>query len=181
MKPLYKGLLLGLLHVLLVCTLGAKLLHDRATRPRVWIKAAVFDPELPIRGRYLSFSVQVPAEGFSIRSQPSIYQKDSAGKPVIEAYPVPNRADLVLRGQQLIAVANQNGEYWITLPRGGDGHEVVARTGTDYFLGEHSLDPTRREPGDELWIEATIPRKGPPRPLRLGIKHNGELRVLPPN
>lgn len=60
MKPVYKGILLAALQVALVCTLGAKLLYDRAHRPRIWIKAAIFDPELPVRGRYLSLNVGPP-------------------------------------------------------------------------------------------------------------------------
>ena len=53
--------------MVLVCTLGAKLLYDRATRPHVWIQVATYDPELPIRGRYLAFNLQVPMEGFTAR------------------------------------------------------------------------------------------------------------------
>ena len=56
MKILYKGLLLGLLQIGIVSSLGAKLLYDRAHRPRVWIKSAIYDPNLPIRGKYLALS-----------------------------------------------------------------------------------------------------------------------------
>jgi len=179
MKPVYKGILLAALQGTLLCTLGAKLLYDRAHRPRIWIKAAIFDPELPIRGRYLSLNVAVPAEGFSLRTQPSMYAKDKDGKPVIEEYPVPNRGDLVLREQSLIAVANPEGEYWLTIRHNGDGLEAVVRAETTYFLPEHSTAPVRRAPGEELWMEATIPRHGPPRPIRLGVKKDGVLTPLP--
>jgi hypothetical protein len=73
MNGVKKGLLVGALQVLLVCTLGAKLLYDRATRPRVWVRVATYDPELPIRGRYLAFNVQVPLEGFTVREHPEPY------------------------------------------------------------------------------------------------------------
>jgi len=179
MKLVHKGILLAVLQVTLVCSLGAKLLYDRAHRPRIWIKAAVFNPDLPIRGRYLSLNVAVPAEGFSLRSQPSMYAKDKDGKPVMQEYPVPNRGDLVLRDQDLIAVANPDGEYWVTIRHNGDGLEAVVRAETTYFLPEHGPDLWRRQPGEELWIEATIPRKGPPRPIRLGMKRDGVLTPLP--
>lgn len=179
MKPVYKGLALALLQVLLVCSLGAKLLYDRAHRPRIWIKAVIFDPELPIRGRYLSLNVAVPAEGFSLRTLPSMYAKDKEGKPVVQEYPVPNRGDLILRAQQLIAIANPDGEYGVTIRHNGDGLEAVVRAETTYFLPEHNTGPARRGPGEELWIEATIPRKGPPRPIRLGVKKDGVLTPLP--
>src|SRR5215470_16372770 len=66
-------MLVGALQVLLVCTLGTKLLYDRATRPHVWVRVATYDPELPIRGRYLAFNVQVPLEGFTVREHPEPY------------------------------------------------------------------------------------------------------------
>jgi hypothetical protein len=176
---LSKGLLLTLLQVLLVSTLGAKLLYDRSHRPHVWIKVATNDPDLPIRGRYLSLNLEVPAEGFTLRSQPSPYLKDKDGKPVIQEYSVPNRGDLVLRGEQLVGVANQNGEYWVNVRRRDDSFVAVVRAETTYFLPEHGLDPSRRKAGEELWIDATIPRKGAPRPLRLGIKKDGVLTPLP--
>lgn len=37
--------------------------------------------------------------------------------------------------------------------------------------------PTRLANGEELWVLATIPRKGPPRPNALGIKKAGETAV----
>ena len=39
-----------------------------------------------------------------------------------------------------------------------------------YFIPEHIADPSRRPPGEQLWVEATIPASGPPRPIRLGVK-----------
>jgi hypothetical protein len=65
MKPIYKGLFLGLIQIGIVSTVGAKLLYDRAHRPRVWIRSAIYDPNLPIRGKYLALSIEVPAEGFT--------------------------------------------------------------------------------------------------------------------
>jgi hypothetical protein len=32
--------------------------------------------------------------------------------------------------------------------------------------------------GEELWVEVTIPKKGPPRPIRVGIKKDGVLAPL---
>lgn len=178
MKPLHKGLLLTLLQALLVCTLGAKLLYDRGHRPRVWIKAATYDPDLPIRGRYLSLRLEVPAEGFTLRSQPSLYLKDKDGKPLVQEFFGPNRADLVLRDGRLVAVANEEGEFWVNPGQQHNTQIAVVNTETAYFLPEHGIDPSRRPTGEELWIEATIARKGPPRPIRLGVKKDGVLTPL---
>jgi hypothetical protein len=54
MNSLRKGIILGALQCLLVLSVTGKLLYDRAICPRVWVKTERFDPNLPIRGRYLS-------------------------------------------------------------------------------------------------------------------------------
>jgi len=47
-----------------------------------------------------------------------------------------------------------------------------------FFIPEHANNPARLNPGEELWVEVTVPKKGPPRPLRLGIKKDGILTPL---
>jgi hypothetical protein len=177
MKPIYKGLLLAGLQIALVCTTGAKLLYDRAHRPRVWIKSAVYDPNLPIRGRYLALTIEVPAEGFTSRTMKLAY-----GNGYIDSESFsPDHCDLVLRGIQLIAVANEDGPYFANVHR--RDQEVVTQINSQvaYFVPEHADSSPLRNRGEELWFEATIPRKGPPRPIRLGIKKDGVLTPLPTN
>ena len=55
-----RGLLLLALQAALLLSLAGRLLLDRALRPRGWARTAPIDPELPIRGRYLSVVLQVP-------------------------------------------------------------------------------------------------------------------------
>ena len=173
MKILYKGLLLALLQIGIVSTLGAKLLYDRAHRPRVWIKSAIYDPNLPIRGKYLALNIEVPAEGFTGGMQ----TYGSGSKPY--EFFSPSRCDLVLRGNQLIAVANEQGEFFANVSRRNQDVVAVISGEMAYFLPEHKDGPLLRNRGEELWIEATIPRKGPPRPLRLGVKKDGVLTPFP--
>ena len=63
MTLLVKGLVIAAVHVGLVASLGAKLLYDRATRPRVWALTTPYDPNLPIRGRYVSLQLIVDPRG----------------------------------------------------------------------------------------------------------------------
>ena len=49
-SALRRGLIVALLHVALVAGLGAKLLIDRSTRPRVWARVAPVDPDLTFIG-----------------------------------------------------------------------------------------------------------------------------------
>src|SRR4029079_12082026 len=62
MTLLQKGLLVAGLHCVMVLSLTGKLLYDRATYPRVWVRTARWDPNLPIRGRYLALQL-VPEQG----------------------------------------------------------------------------------------------------------------------
>ena len=172
MTGLQKGLLLAALHVLLVCTLGAKLLYDRATRPHVWIQVATYDPELPIRGRYLAFNLQVPMEGFSAREDASPYTSPFT----------PDHCDLKLRNGVLTAVANPDGEFWVNT-RIVDGKQVaLVNSQSLYFIPDNAEIPwPQAHSGEELWIQATIPRSGAPRPIRLATKKSGVLTPLPVN
>jgi uncharacterized membrane-anchored protein len=117
-----RGMIVAALHCCLVLTLLAKLEYDRATCPRIWVKTAPYDPEAPIRGRYVSLSL-APDPGTPFSEQ--------------------------LRGQRIA-----------------------------YFIPEHATDPSRRSANEELWSEVTIPHRGPARPIRLGVKRNGQLTPI---
>lgn len=114
MNALHKGLALAGAQLLLVLSMAGKYYLDRETRPREWIQTRPVDPNLPIRGRYVSLGLEGRAERLA------------------------------------------------------------------YFIPEHVPDPSARPAGEELWVECTIPRKGPPRPIRLGVrqKSGGEIRPL---
>lgn len=166
-----KGLLLGAVQLAIVCSLGAKLLYDRMTRPRVWVLSAVYDPDLPIRGRYLSERLQFPAEGFT-------YTKSDN----------PNSSDwflnrqwayLEVRNGQLIAKPQGPGPgQWVNLHRNNDGSLIAfCEQPVLLFIPDQAVMPGLKS-GEQMWVEVTIPVKGPPRPIRIGIKQNGVLTPL---
>lgn len=47
-----------------------------------------------------------------------------------------------------------------------------------FFIPEHVADPSFRTAGEELRAEMSVPKKGPPRPVRLGVKKDGVLTPL---
>lgn len=121
-----RALILAALQCVMVLSLTGKLLYDRASRPRVWVKTLPRDPSLPIRGRYLALRLS---------------------------------------------------------PQPGD--EYFDRTNDQFvlfFVPEHitELEKTRSNSRDlEIWAEVTIPRSGPPRPIRLGAKSkDGQLQPI---
>src|SRR4051812_13567217 len=158
MKISGRGLLIATLQILIVLSLGGKLLVDRATRPRVWVSVAPVDPDLPIRGRYVLLSPHVEAPPFN---------KNEYG----------TRARLEVRDGKLFAVPDRDGSvsYW----RRNADVPAILQNNIDFFIAEHAQDPSFRAKGEELWAEVTVPRKGPPRPIRLGVKRPGSDQIEP--
>ena len=171
MSPLAKGLVITIVHVGLVGSLGAKLLYDRSTRPRVWAAAAPYDPNLPIRGRYVSLQIVVEPRGIA------------EAKPG-PAQPLPKSVVLRLEGNRLIAEANPQDRAYDPsdlhvrfIERRGEKLAVLDEP-VAFFIPEHIPDPSRRPQDEELWVEVTLPKKGPPRPIRLGVK-KGDGPIMP--
>jgi hypothetical protein len=154
-----KGLIVAALHVALVASLGAKMAVDRASRPRVWARVAPFDPDLPVRGRY----VRMALEGAAADNVRSVY--DGMFQPTVSANAL------------VFVPAGQEGLYGRTRQRDGR-YIVVLREPLAFFIPEHIPDPSIRPPGEELWVEVTLPRRGAPRPIRLGVMKNGTLTPL---
>lgn len=170
MSPWLRGLLVGIVQVALVASLGGKMLYDRATLPRVWVRAAPYDPELPIRGRYVRLQIVVEPIGLEGRAdgdESSLRAADlrvEDGRLVAEIMP-PDRA-------------NDVGQPRVRMIRSGGERLAVLDTPVAFFIPEDAPDPSRRAAGEQLWVEATIPHRGPPRPIRLGVK-KGDGPIVP--
>ncbi len=170
MTALWRGLIVGVIHLALVCSLGGKLLYDRATRPRVWVQTAPYDPNLPIRGRYVSLQVVVEAPG--IEAPPSDRRWET----------VPVR--LAIEDDRLVAHRDPDPRPYteaghaVRFTGPDDAPRAVLSTPVAFFIPEHVDDPSRRRAGETLWVEVTLPRQGPPRPIRLGVKKGDTTEPL---
>lgn len=159
-----KGLLLAAIQLAIVLSLGAKLLYDRATRPRVWAQAENFDPDLPMRGRYLALRPRVIPEGFTYKAPDQSNLSDWWSNQVW--------GYLSVRNHQLVASREGSGSgVWIHIRKDPSGQiTAVADDAVLVFLPETFQMPAPK-PGDQLWVELTLPAKGPPRPIRLAINN----------
>ena len=173
MSPSRKGVILAALQLALVASLAGKYAIDRARFPRVWAQTVAYDPDLPIRGRYLSVRVRVNAD--------QVYAVGELPKGNFTNFWSDQR-DVYLRaeGGQLVAYpAPQPTGLRVTRWKARNGEVVAGLTEqVDFFLPEHAVDPSIRKAGEELWVEVTVPAKGPPRPIRLAIRRGDTFTPL---
>ena len=164
MTALQKGLIVAAAQVLLVASVGAKFLIDRAHYPRVWVETAPIDPDLPIRGRYVRLGILV----------------DTERHVTAEDFGTPNLFDarLEVRGDKLVAVEDQAGNHFVSSASCENRECWRLYEPLAYFIPEHVEDPSRRPSDEKLWVEVTVPPKGAPRPIQLGVKKDGALTPL---
>ena len=166
MTNLQKGLILAGAQLALVASLAAKYAIDRGRLPRVWVQTVSYDPNLPIRGRYLSVQLRVSPEDLHGSPWNSSGEMHDVTLNVRDGHLVANPADhptdlhvnrrIINRGEPVTALM-----------------EPVA-----FFLPEHAMDPSVRRAGEELWMEVTVPKTGPPRPIQLAIKRGESFTPL---
>jgi len=179
-----------LIQLALVSSIAAKYLYQRRSCPRVWVRTVAFDPELPMRGRYLSLQLLVDGCQSTL---PSVKQAlvprnfDGSAKkgPYFIAVPRPFQfsAQLKVEGNKLAAIRIEDPVYGArgTLVDAWPGSSCDAfrvHVPVDFYVAEHAALPTPLQPGQELWIEVTIPPNGPPRPIQLALKQDGAWKPL---
>lgn len=160
MTLLMRGLLVGAVQALLVAGIGGKFLFERASYPRLWVETAPYDPDMPIRGRYVNIALLVEAD----RAAPA----DDASRT-----PDMFMARLEARGDRLVAVQDDDGKHWVRSARCGDETCWQLAAPLAYFIPEHAIDPSRTRDGAALWAEVTLPPTGAPRPIRLEVREGG--------
>lgn len=148
-----RGLAVLLVQLLLALVVAGKLGWDRATLPRVWARVVPVDPDDPLRGRYVRLWVD------AVDRRPAGPEEASS------------RVELAVADGELVARAPTG---WPGLavfqppPAGARG--VVVSEAMAFFIPEHGGDPSRLEPGQELWVEMSVPSRGLPRPIRLDVR-----------
>ena len=161
MTPRQAGMALAVAHAALVGALGAKLLADRARLPRGWARTMPYDRDLPIRGRYVSLRLDLPLAGLPL--------PDSGGEF--------RTVRLGVENGRVVGRPDDGAESRVRVESTSGGRATL-QDPVAFFIPEHRADPSVRPPGEELWAEVTVPRRGPPRPIRLGVWKDGTLTPL---
>jgi hypothetical protein len=176
MNALQKGLLLGAVQVAIVASLGAKLAWDRHRLPRGWARVGVYDPDLPIRGRYLALQLEVVCENAASAPTAPVSPRDRQSPEMFDDRYV--RGLLRVENGRLASDCRFSGAEWANLFRNQRPATTTLSEPVLFFLPEHAADPWQQTKGGELWAEVTLPASGPPRPIRLAIKHGDVFTPL---
>jgi uncharacterized membrane-anchored protein len=190
MKLSKTSIVLLLIQLALVSSIAAKYLYQRRSCPRVWVRTAAYDPEMVMRGRYLSLRLTVDGCQSTLPSAlHAVFPRNSDGTTKPTGFhvnwqgAVHFRAKLKVDGNKLLAIripeADQSskGVNVIAMPDSSCDAMHIDEP-VDFYIAEHAADPTRLQPGQELWMEVTVPPQGPPRPLQLALKDNGAWKPL---
>jgi len=178
-RPLTKAIVVAAIQVVIVSSLGAKLLYDRHTRPQVWFKTARYDPNLPIRGRYLALQLELDDP----RSPEELTKKFGSGPQYAWTGYGYECGSIVVRDGVPAVVFDNSPTYdcdnlrfglWTTA---GGAMRLRLDEPVLFFIPDTTQDPRGTRTGDETWVLATIPRKGPPRPIALGVKKAGASEI----
>jgi hypothetical protein len=188
MKPARVSVVLTILQVIIVASVGAQYVYQRWTCPRVWVRAVAPEARSAVSGHYLNLQLVVDGCQSTLPSaKAATFPRDINGAAVQGHFGLVAgtifRANLKVQNNRLIAINAGVDET------GGEGQRVVGVPGTTcdqmrtfqpvpFYTAANSIDPSRLNPTQELWVEITVPSAGPPRPLQLALKDSGSWKPI---
>ena len=174
----------------IVSSIAAKYFYQRWTCPHVWTRTVAYDPELLMRGRYLSVLLTVDGCQSTLPSaKQAAFPRNIDGTTRPNGYSirapeaVQFSAQLKVQGNKLLAIRIQDederarGQMVAAWP-GQSCEAMRLEQPVNFYIAEHAANPLPVRAGQELWIEVTIPPKGPPRPTQLAMKQDGVWKPL---
>jgi hypothetical protein len=182
-KPIRAAAILLIVQLLLVLSIAGKYLYERKTRPRIWVLSSQYDPNMPLRGRYLALQLLVDAcalprdqahltpgyENHEVRMEEHGFWRWTVSLQIENGHLVPKLEDPA-KGprdtQELMLYTNE------------PCNQVPLRTQLDYFIPDTAKGPFPVKPGQQLWVEVTMPPSGPPRPIQLAISSEAGFQPL---
>lgn len=189
MKLAKASITLLILHLAIVSSVAAKYLYERVRCPRVWTRTTAYDPALVMRGRYLSLRLFVDGCDSALPAASNARFGRNTGVPVGKTFNIhaPDtawfEANLAVKDNKLVALRAPQSESstatrTVSVPLGAGCDQEYLVAPVDFYIAEHAADPTWLKPGQELWIEVTVPPRGPPRPLQLALKNRDAWKPL---
>ncbi len=180
MKLARTSLLVLGIQLALVSSIAAKYLYQRNTCPRVWTRAVAYDPEMLMRGRYLSMQLKIDACGITLpiakeQSKDSfehrvIFEFDGSGTYETQLPIIVAAKNGKLVAERIAPSPHEHRSQDLILNQNAACSEAALQVPVDFYLSETAKSPFPLAKGTELWVEVTVPPAGPPRPIGLAIK-----------
>jgi hypothetical protein len=174
-----RGLVVLSLQLAMVLSIAVKYAWERHTCPTVWTRTTQFDPDQPLRGRYLALQLRANACELIRKGTPvNSYQTAAPGVRTTWNYDT----KLTAQGGELVALPlaadRPTPRLGVTVREGDPCQAATLSETTDFFIPEHGRTPFPLAKGQELWALVTVPPSGPPRPVRLAVSDGTGFHVL---
>lgn len=172
-----RAIALVAIQLALVLTIAGKYLYERKVCPRVWVRTAQFDPDLPMRGRYLA--LQLAVDACSLPRDGRTKQWMVSGGATTQwrwtVRPFVRDGKLVVEEAEGVR-PELTQQLWLRSDQRCE--RAALAEAVDYFIGDRAKSPFPLKAGQELWVEVTVPPAGPPRPIQLAISDANGFRPL---
>jgi hypothetical protein len=171
-----RGVLLLGIQLLLVLSVAGKYLYERKVCPRVWVRTAQVDPNLPMRGRYLALQLSVDACSLRRDERSKSWEAANGARQwQWTVRPFVRDGKLVVEEAEGVR-PELTQQLWLRSDQRCE--RAALAEAADYFIGDRDKSPLPLKTGEELWVEVTVPPVGPPRPIQLAISDASGFRPL---
>jgi hypothetical protein len=182
MKHIRSVLVLLAVQLLLVLSVAGKYLYERKVCPQVWARATQVDPNQPLRGRYLAMQLLVDACSLPRDQAHNVRGYSYPGAPV-QPGSWTWRVSLGVADGRLIPrledhLRTPDNIQQLTLRKDKPCDRVPLRSEEEYFIPDRAKGPFPLKPGQELWVEVTMPPSGLPRPIQLALSSEAGFQPL---
>jgi hypothetical protein len=182
MKYRSAALTLLAIQLVLVLSVAGKYWCERRNCPRVWVKTAQYDPNTPLRGRYLGLQLIVDACNLprdAAHFTPGYQYGSGRHKLGYWTWDVSLRAQNGRLAPQLRGHRKAPGEIqWLALVENQPCNFVPLASEAEYFIPDTAKVPFPLKHGQELWVEVTVPPSGPPRPIQLALSSEAGFQPI---
>jgi hypothetical protein len=187
MKPSRASAMLLAIQIVIVSSVAAKYFYERWTSPHVWTRGVIFGSQSTMGGRYFPITLKANGCGHMPPPGPTVILEKQfnfgAEDEEIALYPPPYQAKLRVSNNNLTAAwlpddERSGTEVEVDYSQGGRCDVLLLVQPVPFYIPKRVEGRLSLRPGQELWIEVTLPPKGPPRPIQLALKDNGAWKPL---
>lgn len=179
MKLAKASIILLAVQLTIISIVPAWFFCQRWTCPRVWTRTRMWDPYIQMRGNYLDVHLTVNACGNAFPPEDVFKGVPTATVEIPGSFP----AELIVKENRLFAtrvpdIGVDSSRVTVLAPLRWSCDALPLQDAVSFYIPEHKQGWDLTEPGLELWVEVTVPPKGPPRPIQLALKEGGAWKPL---